>query len=98
MPGPARPMFLSAIDRGDLERVQELVRNGAQPTLLDAARILRLICVQRPEQFERAAVRWMQRYAAERARSVDDLGLAADTLDLMREDPGAAATLAQLVH
>jgi hypothetical protein len=91
-------MWLSAIDRGDLERVRELVAHGAEATLHDAARILGLIRGQRPDQFEKAAVRWMARYAAERERDVDDLAQAVDALDLLREDPGAAATLAQLAR
>jgi hypothetical protein len=91
-------MWLSAIDRGDLGRVRELVSKGAEATLHDAARILGLIRRQRPDQFEKAAVRWMARYAAERARDVYDLGQAVDALDLLREDPEAATTLAALVR
>lgn len=96
MPGPARPMFLTALQRGDLDRIEELVRRGAEPNLADAAQILKLICLQRPDRFERAAVRWLERYAAERASNIDQLGRAVDVLELMREDAGAAATLAQL--
>jgi hypothetical protein len=59
--------------------------------LKDAARILALIRAQQPEAFERAAVRWMARYATERAAGLDDLGAAVDALDLVREDAGAAS-------
>jgi hypothetical protein len=90
-------MFLAAIDRGDLNRIRELVDAGAEPTIGDAARILGLIRRQRPEQFERAAVRWMERFSGEHARSIDDLERAVDVLDLLREDAGAAVTLARLV-
>jgi hypothetical protein len=91
-------MFLGALDKGDLGRVRTLVKAGAEPTLEDAARILGLIRRHEPDQFERAAVRWMERFTAERARSIDDLGRAVDVLDLMREDAGATVTLAQLVQ
>lgn len=91
-------MWLSAIDRGDLARVRELVAKGAEATLHDAARILGLIRQQNPEAFEKAAVRWMERYAAERARSVDDLGQAIAALAVLRQDPEAGAALAALVR
>jgi hypothetical protein len=64
--------------------------------LRDAATILGLICTQQPDQFERAAIRWITRCSSERARSIDVLGHAIDTLDLMREDAGAAHSLEQL--
>lgn len=91
-------MWLSAIDRGDLNRVRELVAHGAEASLYDAARILGLIRDQKPEAFEKAAVRWMARYASERARNIEDLDRAVGALDLVREDPSAAVTLAQLVR
>jgi hypothetical protein len=89
-------MFLTALEQGNLDRVEEMVRQGFEPSLADAAQILKLISLQRPERFERAAVRWVERYAAERAGTIDDLGRAVDVLELMREDAGAAATLAHL--
>jgi hypothetical protein len=65
-------------------------------SLRDAAMILRLIAEQEPDQFERGAVRWIARYASERPSGIDELGRAIDTLDLMREDPGAVRTLEML--
>lgn len=89
-------MFLAALQSGDLRRVRRIAAQLPTVSLSDAARILALIRTQEPEQFERAAVRWMARYATERANSVDDLGRAVDVLDMMREDPGAYATLRTL--
>jgi hypothetical protein len=63
-------------------------------SLGDAARILAMICEREPASFERAAVRWMARYATERAHTVTDLANAVNAL----EDPRADAALARLVR
>jgi hypothetical protein len=96
-PGPPHPLFRQALDSGDLRRVRALAGEMPSIHLADAARILGLIRRDEPASFDRAAVRWMARYATERARGVEDLGAAVDALDMMREDPGAAATLGALV-
>jgi hypothetical protein len=73
-------------------------RHGAEASLHDAVRIPGLIRDHGPEAFEKEAVWWMERYARERARTVDHLDPAVAALDLVRADPGVAVTLAQLVR
>lgn len=90
-------MFIQALEAGDLARVKKMAAELPVVSLSDAARILALIRTQEPDQFDRAAVRWMARYATERANTVEDLGRAVDALDMMREDAGAYATLRMLV-
>jgi hypothetical protein len=91
-------MFIQALEAGDLARVRHLAAEIGHVSLGDAARILALICVREPGSFERAAVRWMARYATERAHTVGDLASAVNALEDMREDPRADAALASLVR
>jgi hypothetical protein len=91
-------MFVQALEAGDLARVRRLAGEMRHVSLADAARILALICVREPANFERAAVRWMARYATERAVTVGDLASAVNALEDMLEDPAADARLARLVR
>ncbi len=87
----------SAIAEGDLGRVRQLAADR-DVTLDEATLILGLIRRQQPDKFEAAAVRWMSRYAAERALTIDDLGFAVDMLDLLREDAGALVSLRKMLR
>jgi hypothetical protein len=67
------------IQRQNLTQVRAAVASlpeGTQVPLEDAARILALIEQQEPWAFEQAAVRWIARYAAERALRVSDIAQA----------------------
>jgi hypothetical protein len=92
-------MFLAALASGNLERVRRLAAEMPAVGLADAVHVVALIQRDEPQSFERAAVRWLARYAAERARTVGDIGAAVDGFDLMRASPeqGRAAITALCV-
>ena len=51
-----------------------------------------------PDRFERAALRWLARYAVERAGSVEDVRAAADAFATMLQQPeDALISLQRLV-
>jgi hypothetical protein len=39
-----------------------------------------LIAADEPQNFERSALRWLERFVSEKAKSVDDVGAAVDAL------------------
>jgi len=96
VPGPPHQMFRQAIEAGDLPRVRMIAREMPTVSLADALSILALICVKQPQAFERAAVRWIARFAAERRPSIDDLGHAIDAIDAMRDDVSAVRSIERL--
>jgi hypothetical protein len=53
-------------------------------------------CVKQPQAFERAAARWIARFAAERRPSIDDLGRAIAAIGAMREDVNAVRSIERL--
>lgn len=80
---PPYALLTAAIAAGNLDHVRALVAEGVTVRLDDAARILALIAAEEPDNFERAAVRWMARYVAEKATTLDDVGAALDALTEM---------------
>jgi hypothetical protein len=84
-------MFRDALASGDLNRVMQLARNLGQSVRLDDALRVCLLVRDEPERFQRAAVRWLGRFALEgRAIVIADLQEAADALDAMPGNPAAA--------
>ena len=80
-----------ALDAGDLERVQQLARSVSGVKLEDALRICLLMRDGDQERYERAAVRWLGRFALEaRGVTIDDVREAARLLDVLLDDPGLA--------
>ena len=70
----------------------ELPRIG----VAEAAAMLLVILRAEPEQYERAAVRWLGRLCLERTRvDLDDLSRAAAALDALPERPGGGAAAAR---
>lgn len=91
--------FRAAIDSGNLERVQQLARSiSGSVKLHDALRIVLMLREAGRDRYERAAVRWVGRFALEaRGVTIADVQEAAHLLDALPEDPGAAMEgLAQL--
>ena len=83
--------FRTAVEAGDLQRVQHLAKSVRGVKLDDALRICLLIRDGDQDRHERAAVRWLGRFALEaRGVTIDDMQEAARLLDVLREDPGAA--------
>jgi hypothetical protein len=84
-------MFRDAVAAGDLERVMQMARNLGQSVRLDDALRICLLVRDDPARFQRAAVRWLGRFALEgRGIVIADLQEAADALDAMPGHPAAA--------
>jgi hypothetical protein len=85
-------MLRSAIDRGDLAEVTRLARAvSGDVRLHDALRIVLLMRGADPDRYDRAAVRWIGRFALEaRGATVSDLHHAAEALDLLPDQPEVA--------
>jgi hypothetical protein len=93
----AYPVFRAALDGGDLRRVIELAKQMPPMRLDDALRVC-LLLRDDPDRFERAAVRWLGRYALEgRAVTIEDVQQAAGALDALPAAPDAAMARLQAI-
>src|ERR1700736_3324535 len=78
--------FRRALDTGNEALVSAAARELPQVALDDALRICLVLRGGDPGRYERAAVRWLGRFALEaRDVTIDDLRLAADALDALPE-------------
>jgi hypothetical protein len=84
--------FRRALDTGNLALVRTAAAELPQINLDDALRICLVIREREPE-FDRAACRWLARYATERRATLARLGVGLAALELMREDPDLAHEL-----
>lgn len=82
-------LFRQALDAGDLARVRALASEMPRVQLEDALRICLLMRDQ--DGYERAAVRWLGRFALEgRDVAIEDVQAAAAALDALPDRPDAA--------
>jgi hypothetical protein len=82
-------IFRQALDSGDLARVRSLAADMPRINLQDALRICLLM--RDHDGYERAAVRWLGRFALEaRAVAIEDVQAAAAALDALPERPDSA--------
>src|SRR5437588_12385195 len=89
--GSAYTRFRRALDAGNELLVIAAARELPRIGLEDALRICLLIRGGDPDRYERAAVRWLGRFALEaRGVTLDALRLAADALDALPERPSDA--------
>jgi hypothetical protein len=89
--GSPSARFERALRTGNLLLVRAAAAELAQVNLADALRILTLYAEKAPEQYERAALRWLSRFALEvKTATLPDAGEVVDALDLMRHDRPAA--------
>jgi hypothetical protein len=80
--------FRRALDSGNELLVIAAARELPHVRLEDALRICLLIRGGDPVRYERAAVRWLGRFALEaRGATIDDLRAAADALDALPDRP-----------
>ena len=63
--GHRRAIFTRAIERGNLLVAEATARELGRSTLEEALRLLFLYAEKDPIKYERAALRWLARYAAE---------------------------------
>lgn len=84
--GSAYARFRRALDTGNANLVIAAAKELPQIALDDALRICLTFRDGDPERYERAAVRWLGRFALEaRGVTIDALRLAADALDALPE-------------
>jgi hypothetical protein len=83
--------FQRALATGNLDVIRAAAAELPRIGVAEAAAILLAILRTEPEQYERAAVRWLGRLALERNRiALEDLGRAAAALVALPERPGTA--------
>jgi hypothetical protein len=96
--GSSYARFRRALDTGNLLHIRSAAAELPRVDLEDALSVCMAIREAEPERFERAALRWLARYAVERATSVADVRAASDAFAAMVMRPeDALATLQRLV-
>jgi hypothetical protein len=88
--------FRRAIESGNPALVTAAALELPRVALDDALRICLVLRGADPERFERAAVRWLGRFALEaHGATIDDLRLAAEALDALPERASEAMEVLQ---
>lgn len=89
--GPFPAVGLQSVCTGNLTLVRAAAAELPVVSLDDALRICLLLRGAEPESFQRAAVRWLGRFALERDATLHQLRSAVDAFERMRTDPHDAA-------
>ncbi len=83
--------FRRALETGNEALVTAAALELPRIGLEDALRICLVLREAEPRRYERAAVRWLGRFALEAANAtIEDLRRAADALDALRTNPAEA--------
>jgi hypothetical protein len=85
--------FRHALDTGNLALIRTAAAELPQINLDDALRISLVIRQREPASFDRAARRWLARYAVQPDTTLRRLMVATATLELMAEEPDLAHEL-----
>jgi hypothetical protein len=96
--GSAYGRFRRALERGNLQLVRAAA--GELPTIRldDALRVCLLIRDRDPQRYERAALRWVARFAVEaRDATLADVHAAVSALERMPAEPDEAMSQLQLL-
>jgi hypothetical protein len=98
--GTAHGRFTRCIENRNLGGAEQAARELGRLSLEDALGLSILYLQCDPARYERAAVRWLERFIAERHPSLEDVGLAVGALAELRNGNGAASmfTLKRLVR
>ena len=89
--GSAYARFRRALNTGNQVLILTAAKELPQIDLDDALRICLILRDGNPDRYERAAVRWLGRFALEaRGVTIDALRSAAHALDLLPEQPDEA--------
>lgn len=84
----------AALDTADLRFIRAHAAELEPINLADALAICRMISDQEPDKLDRAAVRWIGRFASEaQTISIEDLRLAIDAFGLLRTQPAHAMAI-----
>jgi hypothetical protein len=96
--GSSYSRFQRALATGNLNLIRAAAAELPRVDLDDALAVCMAIRDAEPERFERAALRWLARFAVERAASVADVRTALDAFAAMLQRPEEAlSTLRGLV-
>jgi hypothetical protein len=96
--GSAYARFQRALATGNLNLIRAAAAELPRVDLADALAVCMAIRDAEPQRFERAALRWLARYAVEKAASVADVRAAADAFAAMLGQPeDALTTLRRLI-
>jgi hypothetical protein len=96
--GSAYARFQRALATGNLNLIRAAAAELPRVDLADALAVCMAIRESEPQRFERAALRWLARYAVEKAASVADVRAAADAFATMLGHPDdALSTLRRLI-
>ncbi len=87
--------FQRALKTGNLTIIRAAASDLPRVDLGDALCVCMAIRAAEPDRFERAALRWLARFAAERARSVTDVREAAAALAAIPYNPEEALVTLQ---
>jgi hypothetical protein len=93
--GSPYPRFQRALKTGNLNLIRAAAAELPRVDLADALAVCMAIRQAEPERFERAALRWLARYAVERAANVADVRAAADAFAVMVQRPEDALSALQ---
>src|SRR5205809_7741636 len=91
--GTALGRFTRAVANGNLRGAEMAARELGRLGLDDALRLCLLLAVQDPARFDRAALRWLERFLAERLPPLVAIALAASAFAELRHGgrrPGRA--------
>lgn len=88
--GSPQARFRRALATGNLLIVRAATAELPRIDLADALDVCALICRVETENYEKAALRWVGRFAHERAVDLVAVAEAADALGLLRVDPDTA--------
>lgn len=88
--GSSYARFRRALGTGNLDLIRAAAAELPQVDLGDALAVCMAIRDAEPDCFERAALRWLARYAVEKAGSVADVRAAADAFAVMVQCPDDA--------
>jgi len=96
--GSSYPRFQRALASGNLHLIRSAAAELPRVDLGDALAVCMAIREAEPARFERAALRWLARYAVEKAASVADVRAAAEAFAVMVQRPeDALRSLRRLV-
>lgn len=96
--GSAYQRFQRALGTGNLQLIRAAAAELPHVDLADALAVCMAIREADPQRFERAALRWLARYAVEQATTVADVRAASEAFGAMLQRPGdALGTLRRLI-
>jgi hypothetical protein len=82
--GTAHGRFERAIHRGHIQAAEMAAREMGGLSLSDALSLCELLASRDPARYERAALRWLQRFIDERLPPLAEVALAASALTELR--------------